>query len=80
MIHMFLHAVFGLIVGLIARAVLPGADHYGIIVTALIGIAGGFIGGQLGRWLGWYKEGHAAGFFMSVVGAVILLLILRYLG
>ncbi len=80
MLHMLWHAVVGLIVGLVARAVLPGADHHGLIVTAIIGIAGGWIGGQIGRWLGWYKEGHPAGFLMSVVGAVILLVALRFLG
>ena len=80
MMHMLLHALFGLVIGLVARAVLPGADHYGLIVTAIIGIVGGWLGGQVGRWLGWYEEGHAAGFLMSVVGAVILLVILRFVG
>jgi len=56
MLHMFLHALFGLIVGLVARAVLPGADHHGLIVTAIIGIVGGWFGGQIGRWLGWYND------------------------
>jgi uncharacterized membrane protein YeaQ/YmgE (transglycosylase-associated protein family) len=80
MIHRLLHALFGLIVGLVARAVLPGADHHGLIVTSIIGMIGGWLGGQLGRWFGWYQEGHAAGFLMSVVGAIILLVILRFVG
>jgi len=80
MIHTLLHAVFGLIIGLVARALLPGADHHGLIVTAIVGIVGGWFGGQIGRWLGWYKEGQAAGFVMSVVGAVILLVIMRFVG
>ncbi len=80
MIHMLWHALVGLIVGFVARAVLRGADHHGLIVTAVIGIVGGWLGGQAGRWLGWYKEGHPAGFLMSVVGAVILLAILRFVG
>ena len=80
MFHMLLHALFGLVVGLVARALLPGADPHGIIVTMLIGIVGGWLGGRIGRWLGWYQEGHPAGFFMSVVGAMILLLALRYIG
>ena len=80
MINILLHALFGLVVGLVARAVLPGADHHGLIVTSIIGMVGGWLGGQLGRWFGWYKEGHAAGFLMSVVGAVILLVILRFVG
>jgi uncharacterized membrane protein YeaQ/YmgE (transglycosylase-associated protein family) len=77
MIHMLLQALFGLIVGLVARALLPGADHHGLIITSIIGIVGGWIGGRIGRWLGWYEEGHAAGFLMSVVGALVLLLLLR---
>jgi uncharacterized membrane protein YeaQ/YmgE (transglycosylase-associated protein family) len=77
---MLWHAIFGFLVGLVARALLPGADHYGLIVTSIIGIVGGWFGGQIGRWLGWYKEGHAAGFIMSVVGAVVFLLLLRSVG
>jgi uncharacterized membrane protein YeaQ/YmgE (transglycosylase-associated protein family) len=80
MIHMLLHALFGLVVGLVARALLPGPDPHGLIVTAIVGIAGGWLGGRIGRWLGWYQEGHSAGFVMSVVGAMILLLGLRYIG
>jgi uncharacterized membrane protein YeaQ/YmgE (transglycosylase-associated protein family) len=72
------HAIFGLIVGLCARFLLPGADHYGLIVTAIIGMVGGFVGGWIGRMLGWYKEGHPAGFVMSIVGAMALLLALRF--
>jgi uncharacterized membrane protein YeaQ/YmgE (transglycosylase-associated protein family) len=78
MLHMLWHALFGLIVGLVARAVLPGADHHGLIVTAIIGMAGGWLGGQIGRWLGWKKEGQSVGFLMSVMGAVVLLVILRF--
>jgi len=80
MLHMIGHAIFGLIVGLCARMLLPGADAHGLIVTAIIGMLGGFVGGWLGRMLGWYKEGHPAGFVMSVVGAMALLLVFRYVG
>lgn len=80
MMHMLYQAVIGFIVGLIARALLPGADHYGLIVTSLVGIVGGWLGGQIGKWLGWYPDGHAAGFLMSVVGAMILLVVLRFVG
>lgn len=72
MLHMIGHALFGLIVGLIARLLLPGKDPVGLIVTAIIGIAGGWLGGQIGRWFGWYDEGHPVGFLMSVVGAMVL--------
>ncbi len=74
MFHMIGHAIFGLIVGLVARFLLPGRDPVGIIMTCILGIAGGWLGGQIGKMLGWYKEGDAAGFGMSVVGAMILFL------
>jgi uncharacterized membrane protein YeaQ/YmgE (transglycosylase-associated protein family) len=70
-------AVFGLIVGALAKLVMPGRDPGGIIVTMLLGIAGGLLGGFLGRALGLYREGEPAGFIMSFIGAVVLLLIYR---
>jgi uncharacterized membrane protein YeaQ/YmgE (transglycosylase-associated protein family) len=73
------HAIFGLIVGLVARFLLPGPQPHGIIVTCLVGIAGGWLGGFIGKALGWYKEGEAAGFLMSVVGAMALYVLLRYI-
>ena len=79
MISMIGHAIFGLIVGLVARFLLPGPQPHGIIVTALVGIAGGWLGGFIGKALGWYKEGEAAGFLMSVVGAMALYVLLRFI-
>ncbi len=78
MLHMIGHALFGLLIGVVARILLPGSDRHGLIVTALVGMAGGWLGGYIGRMLGWYKEGEAAGFLMSVVGAMILFLIYRF--
>jgi len=75
--HMIGQAIVGLIVGVLAKLLLPGADNSGMIVTALIGVAGGFLGGQIGKWLGWYQDGHPAGWGLSIVGAMILLLIKR---
>ena len=72
MLHMIGHAILGLIVGLVARFLLPGKDPVGLIMTAILGIAGGWLGGWIGRLLGWYKEGSPVGFVMSVVGAMIL--------
>ena len=69
--------LFGLIVGALAKLVMPGRDPGGIIITMLLGIAGAVLGGFLGRSLGWYGEGEAAGFLMSFVGAVALLAIYR---
>jgi len=77
MFSMIGHAVFGLIVGLVARWIIPGSQHMGIIMTCLLGIGGGWLGGFLGKVLGWYREGEAAGFLMSVLGAVLLFFIFR---
>ena len=65
----------GLIVGAIAKFVMPGKDPGGIIVTILLGIAGSVVASYLGRALGWYQEGQPAGFIASVLGAVLLLVI-----
>lgn len=67
--------VVGFIVGLLARAVKPGNDKMGIILTTLLGIAGAFIAKYLGMALGLYSEGEAAGWIMSVLGAVLLLFV-----
>jgi uncharacterized membrane protein YeaQ/YmgE (transglycosylase-associated protein family) len=65
--------VLGLIIGVVAKFVMPGDDPGGIIVTILLGIAGAVVGGFLGRILGLYQEGQPAGFVMSVIGALVLL-------
>ena len=69
--------IIGLVVGAIAKLLMPGKDPGGIIVTMLIGIAGALIAGFLGRALGWYAEGEPAGFIASVIGAILLLIIYR---
>ena len=69
--------LFGLIVGALAKLVMPGRDPGGIIVTMLLGIAGAVLGGFAGRALGMYGENEAAGFVMSFVGAVLLLALYR---
>ena len=71
--------LFGLIVGAIAKLVMPGRDPGGIIVTMLIGIAGAMIGGFLGRLLGFYGPTETAGLFMSIIGAILLLFLYRKL-
>jgi uncharacterized membrane protein YeaQ/YmgE (transglycosylase-associated protein family) len=76
MLNMIGHALFGLLVGIVAKLLMPGHDPGGIIVTALLGIAGGWLGGRIGALLGW-KEGHIMGFVMAVVGAILLLIIYR---
>ena len=69
--------LFGLVVGAVAKLIMPGKDPGGIIVTMLIGIAGALLGGFLGRTLGLYREGDAAGFLMATLGAIVLLAIYR---
>ena len=69
--------IIGLIVGLIARFVLPGQDAYGLVMTTLLGIGGALLGSFLGQTLGFYAPGQPAGWIMSVLGAVVLLLIAR---
>jgi uncharacterized membrane protein YeaQ/YmgE (transglycosylase-associated protein family) len=71
--------VLGLIIGAVAKLVMPGSDPGGIIVTILLGIAGALVGGFLGRAIGLYQEGQPAGFVMSVVGALVLLFCYRLL-
>jgi uncharacterized membrane protein YeaQ/YmgE (transglycosylase-associated protein family) len=69
--------IIGLVVGAVAKLLMPGKDPGGFIVTILLGIAGAFVASYLGQAVGWYKPGQAAGFIMSVVGAMILLLLYR---
>ena len=71
--------VFGLIIGAIAKLLMPGRDPGGIIVTILLGIVGALLGGFLGRSMGFYGPGEAAGFVMALIGAMILLLLYRLL-
>jgi uncharacterized membrane protein YeaQ/YmgE (transglycosylase-associated protein family) len=69
--------IFGLIVGALAKLVMPGRDPGGIIVTMALGIAGALIGGWIGRAAGWYGPNDSAGFLMSMVGAILLLFVYR---
>ena len=67
--------VIGFIAGLLARALKPGDDKLGYIMTAVLGIAGSFLASFIGQSLGWYRAGDGAGFAASVVGAILLLVI-----
>jgi uncharacterized membrane protein YeaQ/YmgE (transglycosylase-associated protein family) len=69
--------IVGLVVGAIAKLVMPGRDPGGFIITIGLGIAGAVVGGVIGRALGFYDPGQPAGWLMSIVGAVILLAIYR---
>lgn len=67
--------VVGLIVGLIARAIMPGSQNLGLILTTILGIVGALVGGFLGQALGLYAEGSQVGLIASVVGAIIVLFV-----
>ena len=69
--------IFGLVVGLIAKLLMPGRDPGGFIVTILLGIVGAALGGWLGRAMGMYGPDQPAGFLMALVGSVILLMLYR---
>jgi len=80
MLHFIWFVIVGFVIGLIARAVLPGADHMGMIATTVVGIVGSVIGGLIGRVISRPEPGanfHPAGFIMSIVGAIVLLFLLR---
>ena len=75
--ELLIWAVFGLIVGVLAKLIMPGNDPGGIVVTMLIGVAGSIVGGYLGRAMGLYGPGQYGGFFMSILGALVLLFLYR---
>ncbi len=74
MLHFIGFIITGIIVGLLARAIKPGNDNMGFMVTALLGMAGALLAGWAGRAFGWYGPDDAAGFAMSTLGAIIVLL------
>ncbi|MBF0391721.1 MAG: GlsB/YeaQ/YmgE family stress response membrane protein [Alphaproteobacteria bacterium] len=69
--------IIGLIAGIIAKLLMPGRDPGGFIVTILLGIAGAWVATMLGRAVGWYSPGDAAGFIGAVIGAIVILAIYR---
>ena len=70
--------LIGLIIGAVAKLIMPGKDPSGFIITILLGIAGSLVGTWIGRAVGLYQEGQSAGFIMSVIGAIILLAIYHF--
>ena len=77
--HYVWEAIIGLVVGAVAKLLMPGKDPGGIILTMILGIAGAFLATWIGARLGFYTEGASAGFIMSVIGAVIILAIYRFI-
>ncbi len=71
--HILWMLIIGLVAGALAKLIMPGKDPGGLIITMLLGVAGSFIAGFLGRSLGWYEANEGAGFIASILGAIILL-------
>ena len=69
--------LIGLVEGAVAKFLMPGKDPGGILITMILGITGSIVATYLGRAIGWYQAGQAAGFVMSVVGAILLLIVYR---
>ncbi len=82
MLHIIWSIIVGFIVGLLARAIVPGADKMGFLATSALGIVGSVVGGLLGRLISKPQEGvrfHPAGFFMSLLGAILLLVLWHFI-
>ena len=77
MLHFIWEALVGLVIGAVAKFVMPGKDPGGILITMLLGVAGSLLAGWIGSAVGLYQPGASAGFIMSVLGAVVLLAIYR---
>ena len=75
--HILIWILFGLVVGVVAKFLMPGRDPGGFVITILLGIVGAFVGGFVGRMLGWYRDGDPVGFVMAVLGAIVVLAIYR---
>jgi uncharacterized membrane protein YeaQ/YmgE (transglycosylase-associated protein family) len=76
--HWLWVVLIGLIVGALAKLIMPGKDPGGFIVTILLGIAGSVVGTLIGRGVGWYQEGQSAGFIVSLLGALLILAIYHF--
>ena len=79
MISLLWECIIGLVVGAVAKLLMPGKDPGGIWITMALGILGSIVATYLGRVVGWYQEGQSAGFLMSVIGAIVLLTIYRFI-
>ncbi|RPH81637.1 MAG: GlsB/YeaQ/YmgE family stress response membrane protein [Candidatus Rokuibacteriota bacterium] len=75
--HILVWILFGLVVGVVAKFLMPGRDPGGFVITIALGIVGAFVGGFAGRMLGWYRDGDPVGFVMAVLGAIVVLAIYR---
>ena len=75
--HIIGWVLFGLVVGIVAKFLMPGRDPGGFVITAILGIGGALLGGFVGRTIGWYGDGDPVGFVMAVVGSIMVLAVYR---
>ena len=78
MLHILWVIIIGLVIGVVAKLLMPGRDPGGFIITILLGIAGSMVGTFIGRAVGLYSQGESAGFIMSVIGSIVLLAIYHF--
>jgi uncharacterized membrane protein YeaQ/YmgE (transglycosylase-associated protein family) len=76
--HIIGWILFGLVVGIVAKFLMPGRDPGGFVITTILGIVGALVGGFLGRAVGWYGPSDPIGFVMAVIGAIVLLALYRF--
>ncbi len=76
--HIIGWILFGLVVGIVAKFLMPGRDPGGFVITAVLGIVGALVGGFVGRQIGWYGDGDPVGFIMAVLGSIIVLAVYRF--
>ncbi len=79
MLHLLWTIIIGLAAGIVAKLILPGKDPGGLLITMVLGVAGSLLATLLGRLVGWYHPGESGGFIAAIIGAVILLLIYRFI-
>jgi uncharacterized membrane protein YeaQ/YmgE (transglycosylase-associated protein family) len=76
--HIIGWILFGLVVGIVAKFLMPGRDPGGFVITTILGIVGALVGGFLGRAVGWYGPGDPIGFVMAVIGSIVVLALYRF--
>jgi uncharacterized membrane protein YeaQ/YmgE (transglycosylase-associated protein family) len=79
MLHLLWVVIIGFVAGAVAKFIMPGKDPGGFLITTGLGVGGALVATFLGRLVGWYQEGESAGFIAAVVGAIIVLVVYRFI-